>query len=488
MLPNGTGQQDKTTYNHADQIMKITMGINGVKALASLAYARDNNGQVKTTITVGLPGEEKGTAVYDANSRLTSATPTSYEYDPANNPTKIGGTTNTYDAADELETSATTSYGYDQLGERTTRTPKPGQATTYGYDQAGNLIQIKQGKLGGLNNTYAYNGDGLRTSQTKAKANTSYLTWDIHAHLPLVLSDEQNSYIYGPGGLPIEQISKSFSTVYIHHDQQGSTRLLTGTTGKPEAITTYDAYGNTTGSQGVATTPLGYDGQYTTPDTGLIYLRARTYDPTTAQFLSTDPLTRTSHTPYTYAAENPLNYADPTGQDFIPIPIEFCVDGPEAAAGCALLGAGAAIGAAIFGEEAAENLTRSVEQEGSSEEAAENEADCSAEIPTYDNPNRNPEQDKKLSPSEIEKLRGQGLTLTTSRAEPVQISIRTARVTCMRSQKMAVVQASLSGSTSTCYKSRLIHVNEGVTSPRLDIPDHQRRLLRSGCCVGSTWH
>jgi hypothetical protein len=79
----------------------------------------------------------------------------------------------------------------------------------------------------------------------------------------LVAADD-NSYIYGPGGLPVEQINNSTSTVlYLHHDQQGSTRLLTGSTGKPEATFTYDAYGNFTGHTGTATTPLGYDGQYT---------------------------------------------------------------------------------------------------------------------------------------------------------------------------------------------------------------------------------
>jgi hypothetical protein len=35
--------------------------------------------------------------------------------------------------------------------------------------------------------------------------------------------------------------------LYLHHDQQGSTRLLTGSTGKTEATFTYDAYGNKTG-------------------------------------------------------------------------------------------------------------------------------------------------------------------------------------------------------------------------------------------------
>jgi len=47
---------------------------------------------------------------------------------------------------------------------------------------------------------------------------------------------------------------------------------------------TYGPYGELTGSTGTATTPLGYDAQYTSTDTGLIYMRARVYDPATAQF------------------------------------------------------------------------------------------------------------------------------------------------------------------------------------------------------------
>jgi hypothetical protein len=71
--------------------------------------------------------------------------------------------------------------------------------------------------------------------------------------------------IYGP----IEQISNGGTVTYLHHDQQGSTRLLSGATGKAEATFTYDAYGNQTGHTGTAATPLGYDGQYTSSDTGL---------------------------------------------------------------------------------------------------------------------------------------------------------------------------------------------------------------------------
>jgi RHS repeat-associated protein len=58
---------------------------------------------------------------------------------------------------------------------------------------------------------------------------------------------------------------------------------------------------------------LVYDAQYTNSDTGLIYMRARVYDPATAQFLSVDPLVGQTHAPYNYAGDNPLNEADPTG-------------------------------------------------------------------------------------------------------------------------------------------------------------------------------
>jgi RHS repeat-associated protein len=131
--------------------------------------------------------------------------------------------------------------------------------------------------------------------------------------VPLILSDGTSSYIYGPGGLPIEQISSGGTVTYLHHDQQGSTRLLTGSTGTVTGSTTFDAYGNKTGSTGGSSTPLGYDGQYTSSDTGLIYMRARTYDPTTAQFLTVDPIAPLTRAEYNYAKDDPSNYADPSG-------------------------------------------------------------------------------------------------------------------------------------------------------------------------------
>jgi RHS repeat-associated protein len=84
--------------------------------------------------------------------------------------------------------------------------------------------------------------------------------------------------------------------------------------GRVAGATSYDAYGNVFGTTGTGITPLGYDGQYTNSDTGLIYLRAREYDPTTGQFLSVDPEMAVTALPYGYATDDPLDAADATGE------------------------------------------------------------------------------------------------------------------------------------------------------------------------------
>jgi RHS repeat-associated protein len=313
-FPTGTGNEDLYTFNNADELTKTEMK-KGTETLASLAYTRTTGGLVEASTQKGLPGEEKVAYAYDPNRRLTKGGTIAYEYDPANNPTKIGSSTDTYNAADELEKGTNVTYAYNETGERTKTTPTTGSATTYTYDQAGNLLSVekpKEGRTPAIEDKYAYNGDGLRASRT-ASATTTYLAWDFAEKLPLVLNDGTNSFIYGPEGIPIEQINSKEEPTYLHHDQQGSTRLLTGATGTVLATMTYDAYGNLSGHTGTATTPLGYDGQYTDSDTGLIYLRARSYDPATAQFLSVDPAGETTQAPYAYASDNPLNIGDPTG-------------------------------------------------------------------------------------------------------------------------------------------------------------------------------
>ncbi len=311
-FPSETKDEDTYAYNDADQMGEVKMK-KSTETLASLVYTRDSDGQVKKTTSKGLPGAEVTENTYDENNRLTKSG-TEYKYDAANNPTTEGSSTNTYNEGDELEKGTGVTYSYDELGERTKATPEKGGATTYGYDQAGNLTSIERPEkesVPKIEDGYAYNGEDLRTSQT-ISGTTSYLAWDMTEELPLILADGTNSYIQGPNGLPIEQISSGGTVTYLHHDQQGSTRLLTGSTGTVTGKCTYSAYGAPT-CEGASTTPLGYDGQLTSSDTGLVYLRNRVYDPATAQFLTVDPIVALTRAPYNYGGDSPLNNTDPTG-------------------------------------------------------------------------------------------------------------------------------------------------------------------------------
>lgn len=104
--------------------------------------------------------------------------------------------------------------------------------------------------------------------------------------------------------------------LYYGHDQYGSTRLLTDATGAVAATFTYDPYGNLAAHTGTADTPLRWNGQYQDADTGLYYLRARYYDPQTAQFLTRDPLAALTLAPYQFGAADPLSFSDPLGLDW----------------------------------------------------------------------------------------------------------------------------------------------------------------------------
>ena len=53
--------------------------------------------------------------------------------------------------------------------------------------------------------------------------------------------------------------------------------------------------------------------QYTDAESGLIYVRARFYDPSTGQFMSRDPLVAVTEQAYGYVGSNPVNGIDPLG-------------------------------------------------------------------------------------------------------------------------------------------------------------------------------
>ncbi|HEU5061749.1 MAG TPA: DUF6531 domain-containing protein [Solirubrobacterales bacterium] len=306
-FPAATTNVDEYSYNRSGEMTLSSMK-KGAEVLASMTYTRDNLGRVEKSVDTGFAEEAERKYEYDTANRLIKSNGTVFEFDAANNVKKISPTTYTYDKADQIATASNATFEYNNLGQRVKSTPTGGSATTFSYDQAGNLIKNVSG---GVENTFKYDGTGLRSTETRG-ASTYAMVWDLTAGLPLLLRHGQNYYIYGPGGLAISRISSGVAN-YHHHDQLGSTRILTNSSGETIGTYRYGPNGAVWKQTGTGT-QMGFAGQFRmNTENQLIYLRARTYDPVTAQFLTPDPLAAVSGETYAYAGANPVNLIDPTG-------------------------------------------------------------------------------------------------------------------------------------------------------------------------------
>lgn len=326
-FPNGV--RTNMSYDAADRLTKISD--TGPQGQIVFTQGRDSLGQLTSESIVGVPPNGPVKYGYDQVNRLTSANygiaQLSYQYDAANRLTQtssaaFGGSIVSalnYDNADELLSLTRTQgtrvlqklqFSYDANGNRIQKADQSGVATNYGYDQANRLTSY------GTAAQYAYNGDGLRMSKTVTGVTESF-AWNLAAPVPILIQDGTTRYVTGPDGLPLEQISANGTIRYYHQDALGSTRALTNAQGKVDTVYLYDPYGNTISISGSnAANPFQFAGQYTDAESGFQYLHARYYDPSTANFLTRDPITALSQAAYGYAHDSPLNYADPTGFGF----------------------------------------------------------------------------------------------------------------------------------------------------------------------------
>jgi RHS repeat-associated protein len=281
--------------------------------LLMVAGATGNAAAAAWTPATGMVGETAMGTIPLVSSSLADQTLTAMGATGARTAT-FGGSAQLTGLLVALRPSTPATYTYDSRGDRTAVTPPGGSAaTTYVYDQANRLSAFTGGS--GSSATYSYDGDGLRMAKTVVSGAvpvTTSFAWDESGGMPQLLSDGVNSYLYGPLG-PVEQISSTSVVDYFLGDHLGATRLLTDASGAVAATFTYDPYGNQTASSGTATTPLLYAGQYRDAESGMYYLRARYYDPASAQFVTRDPLASMTGEPYGYAGDNPLDASDPSG-------------------------------------------------------------------------------------------------------------------------------------------------------------------------------
>jgi RHS repeat-associated protein len=113
-------------------------------------------------------------------------------------------------------------------------------------------------------------------------------------------------------------LAQSGGTVtYVYTDPQGTPLAETDANGNITATFDYTPYG----SKALGTPPNGpgYTGHVNDPETNLVYMQARYYDPVTGHFLSIDPIPvdagdATNFGRYTYVQNNPITGVDTNGK------------------------------------------------------------------------------------------------------------------------------------------------------------------------------
>jgi RHS repeat-associated protein len=123
------------------------------------------------------------------------------------------------------------------------------------------------------------------------------------------------SYTYGSDLLSQTRCSENH---YFHYDRLGSTKGLTDDNQTVTDVYNSDAFGNPLQNTGTTPNHYRFTGEQHDPQTGLIYLRARYYNPATGRFLTQDTWQGQRGKPitlhrYLYANANPVVFVDPTG-------------------------------------------------------------------------------------------------------------------------------------------------------------------------------
>jgi len=137
-------------------------------------------------------------------------------------------------------------------------------------------------------------------------------TWDWAAGVPEILSAGDALYLVGHETLG--QYADGAWTYYLP-DALGSVRQATDGAGAVVSAREWSPYGEELGG---AQAGLGYTGEWFDDGAGLLYLRARWYEPGVGRFTRRDPWvgnhrrSLTMHQ-YVYALQNPSNLVDPSG-------------------------------------------------------------------------------------------------------------------------------------------------------------------------------
>ncbi len=262
---------------------------------------------------------------YDTRSQLIARENTvrvdeAFEYDAGGNRV---GSEYTNGANNLLLSDARFDYDYDRQGNLTLKTERAsGLVTSYEYDHRQRLTSVEiRDAQGALQNSTNFGYDPLnrRISVTGGSQDfyTAYAGETVWADYD---ADGNLLTQYLPGENIDELLGRnrpgSDGVSWYLADRLGSTRALVDQDGRVLSRIAYDSFGNILSESDPAVGDrFTFTGRELNREIGLLYYRARYYDPLVGDFISEDPLgfeggdTNLRR----YVGNNPVNAVDPLG-------------------------------------------------------------------------------------------------------------------------------------------------------------------------------
>lgn len=278
---------------------------NASPATQATVYGYDGVGNRATKTLNTAAGTETTSYTRDGNDRLLTETLT----------TTTGST-------------VVTSYTWDGNGNLASR-QSPSEFTGYSFDADNRLVEVRRGATPASATvvaSYGYDADGQRVRKTSAAGTTQYLIDNTLAWPQVVLESTGTQRVVHVWADGVRQQARGAAGSAASAPSENSVPLA-GHLGTPIAavdaagtlVETFEA--SAYGERQVGTDRLRHQfaEQYADADAGLINLRERWYDPRLGAFISPDPVIGAQRDPaslnrYAYAAADPVNRVDPSGQ------------------------------------------------------------------------------------------------------------------------------------------------------------------------------
>ncbi len=329
--PTGTKKEEYTmTYDDRGFIMAETAYTNyGTAATVNKSFTYDSIGRL-TQAAIG--SETKDYTYDDVGNRLTMSDGTDsfvYSYNQFNQMTATTKNSQSY-----------ASYTYDGRGNQTQEQRQVDfggtiktQTTNYTYDMLNALTGVSITATGEttLSETNVYNAAGQRVKRVENSDTTKY----YYSGSAILFTTDANNFlltenILDLGGNIVASLRfedqdpgtpdpYADNYYFYNYDMRGSTTAIIQPNGSLIKGYSYDEFGQLeqTGASGFLN-EVTYTGSVTDTSTGLQYMNARFYNPSTGRFLSQDSYKGNAYDPWTqhlygYCGNNPVNMTDPTG-------------------------------------------------------------------------------------------------------------------------------------------------------------------------------